>query len=587
MSFRRPLSQSLDVLLAGTVYFLCASAALLLTRFDGGLAITWLAGAWLFARLCTRPRHEWPHLIIGCMAAGIAAAMLFGFGRGIAIPLAGLSILEAWAAAWLIKRVHPRFGRFETVAEVCRFIAVGGIVTPLAGASIVALCAHMAGGVPYGTAWLNWFAGHGLGMITFAPPIMLTLRGDMARWRRAADRRAKGETSALVAAIVVACLLTFGQNVIPLVIIPFVPMIMATFRLGRFGAVVSITILTVIGMGCSLAGMGPTSLLHLDATAKFQVLQIYLASVVLILLPVAAELKSRRRLLERLRSAEALHRLILDRTSDVVLRTGPDGTVQYASSSALQVWGHDSGALLGRSDLDYVLLDDRSKLADARRSAVAHPDNTVVAEYRIVRSDGRIVWVENHMRAAVDGKDTTGIVGIVREVTERKKAVEELARRASTDPLTGIANRRAFDDALEERLAGQASGYVAILDLDHFKRVNDRYGHSVGDSVLVHFAALLRASVREEDFVARLNGEEFALLLDEADREHAQAICTRIIDQLRSAPVRTNMGDNVRVTVSIGLAMIRKGDAATLLMAADRALYRAKNGGRDQLALAA
>lgn len=257
-TFSRSLCRS--ALLMGAGYFVSASATLLLTRFDGGLATVWLAGALLFASLCSRPRREWRILALSCIPPGIAAAMLFGFGRGTAIPMAMISIVEPVAAAWLVKRSFPRFGRFESMGEAWRFLAIAGLLLPLAGGSVAAACAHWAAHVGYWETWLDWVACHGLGMVAFGPAALLTLRGDTRRWIETAGRAAGAEAILLIGAVVIACILCFGQNKVPLVLIPLVPMLAATFRMGRFGAVSSVVILMSIGMGCSLAGLGSDDL---------------------------------------------------------------------------------------------------------------------------------------------------------------------------------------------------------------------------------------------------------------------------------------------------------------------------------------
>lgn len=163
-----------------------------------------------------------------------------------------------------------------------------------------------------------------------------------------------------------------------------------------------------------------------------------------------------------------------------------------------------------------------------------------------------------------------------------------LTRLLSTDPLTGLPGRR----NMEERLAlewqqSQRDGQpavIAMMDLDHFKRVNDSHGHAVGDQVLEHVAAVLREQVRLHDVVARMGGEEFVVLLPQADIDHVRGLASRLCEHLRLRPLRTG-AECVVVTASIGLAVVGPADADVdgVLRRADDALYRAKSAGRDQV----
>nr|WP_086491475.1 sensor domain-containing diguanylate cyclase [Novosphingobium panipatense] len=577
--------------LTATAYFVCAAIALQLTRFDGGIAIVWLAGPMLFARLCSAPRRCWTALTLTCIPAGFCASILFGFHGLVALPLSLICIAEAWSAAWLIRRIYPRFGRFQSLPEVGSFLLVAGLLVPVTTSFAAALCAHLASGIPYWTAWRDWYAGHALGLVTFAPPLLLLLRGETRQWIASADRRRTGEAMLLLGLVAATSLMTFGQNEIPLVIIPFAPMVAATLRLGRFGAISSIVILVTMGLSFSLAGYGPTTLLHVSMSLKLKVLQIYFATIVLILLPLAAELRSRRRLVERLHTAEALHRAVLDRMSDIVVRLNSDGTVRYASPSASRVSGYQPGELVGRSIFHLILPEDLPIVLDARRRALANPDEPAIVEYRVSRKDGTVVWVESHIRSIVDSEGrSTGTVSIIREVTQRRQMVEDLTMQAMTDHLTGACNRRAFDEALLAILTSMPedseAGCLALFDLDHFKQINDRYGHATGDDVLVRFVTILRGAVRDGDLVARLGGEEFAVLLGGLSLDQAHLVCERIRTRLEDTAIQDSLGNIVKATVSVGLAPLLPGEENRVVMTvADNALYRAKQEGRNRTGL--
>ncbi len=174
----------------------------------------------------------------------------------------------------------------------------------------------------------------------------------------------------------------------------------------------------------------------------------------------------------------------------------------------------------------------------------------------------------------------------IRELEESRRA---LAEQASTDPLTRLRNRRSFYDqgaqhiSAVKRYLGELS--VLLIDIDHFKQVNDRFGHQAGDEVLLKVATLLAGIVRNGDVVGRIGGEEFAALLPETNRLGAAVLAERVRARIEKAEI-TAADTRIRVTVSIGMATFSAESVDSfdeLLAVADRRLYLAKNQGRNRI----
>jgi diguanylate cyclase (GGDEF)-like protein len=166
-----------------------------------------------------------------------------------------------------------------------------------------------------------------------------------------------------------------------------------------------------------------------------------------------------------------------------------------------------------------------------------------------------------------------------------------LSHMAESDPATGCLNRRgfarAFDEALTAAVDNQSDVAVLALDLDHFKQINDRYGHNIGDLVLSEVAATLAETVSDEGMVARLGGEEFMVLLPDADAEAAGVMAERMLEAVRTRCC-ASLAPGSYVTMSIGIAAERVSslrDGAAIRARADEALYMAKRGGRDRVSL--
>jgi diguanylate cyclase (GGDEF)-like protein/PAS domain S-box-containing protein len=214
------------------------------------------------------------------------------------------------------------------------------------------------------------------------------------------------------------------------------------------------------------------------------------------------------------------------------------------------------------------------------------------AEYRMLARDGSEVWVRDEAFAMPDGAQGGGRVsqGLVVDTTDRKRLESKLIHDALHDPLTGLANRVLLRDHLERALArqGRTLGRVALLfvDLDDFKRVNDAFGHAVGDEILRRVAERLVSVVRAEDVVARQSGDEFAVLLGQTrDDDEVTGMAERILAELRR-PILLG-GRSIIVGGSIGIAVADEPAMAAedLLVRADAAMYAAKAAGKGTLAV--
>jgi diguanylate cyclase (GGDEF)-like protein/PAS domain S-box-containing protein len=251
---------------------------------------------------------------------------------------------------------------------------------------------------------------------------------------------------------------------------------------------------------------------------------------------------------------------------------------------------------------DAVHPDDRERYdaVDARVLALEAVD----LEYRLVGPDGCVLWVWERLRPSGRRADGSLVVdGVVQDITERKRsearleaalALAEQARAEAdlasrTDPLTGLANRRHFAEqlssALDSTRPGQALGLL-LLDIDHFKRTNDTYGHAAGDAVLREVGRQLAAVVRSGDIVARIGGEELAVVMPGGGKPDVLRGAGERVRQLVAAATVVHDDCEVPFTVSVGAASSLDATTADKLLAgADRAMYAAKRRGRDRVCL--
>ncbi len=284
---------------------------------------------------------------------------------------------------------------------------------------------------------------------------------------------------------------------------------------------------------------------------------------------------------DALRISEERYRLIVELAREGICMMDADGHTTYANHALADLLGTTVSELLGGSLFDFV---EESARADAQvRITGAGDEADDEADIQLVAIDHRVVWARLRS-SAVRLHDGTyrGAIVFVTDVTERRALEQRLAEEARRDPLTGVANRKELFEVLSPILEQGTLTAALYVDLDGFKEVNDRFGHTIGDELLCSVAARVRGAIRGIDTVARVGGDEFVVVCrDLESTEEAVAIGTRIRETLEM-PFGLVVG-SVQIDSSIGIAFSRTPDADNLLARADQALYRAKRKGRGRI----
>lgn len=290
----------------------------------------------------------------------------------------------------------------------------------------------------------------------------------------------------------------------------------------------------------------------------------------------------------QLRESEQNFRRLFDSLQDVYYRTNAQGVVQHVGPGVRRVLGYEPHEIEGRTAESYY---PHSTDRDAFKAAIMEHGEVSDFPGQMVRRDGQVIDISISSHALYDhAGNFAGVEGIYRDVTQRKNLERELQRLATTDMLTGIANRRAFLETAESAYAHSChSGEpltLLMLDLDHFKAINDRYGHLEGDRALVAFAQAVKSQLRASDAVGRLGGEEFGVLLPLTTLAEGLEAAHRILQSVRALQLSDDTGQAYRITTSLGVGAFRQSDRSLrdMLDRADQALYLAKHRGRDQIA---
>jgi diguanylate cyclase (GGDEF)-like protein/PAS domain S-box-containing protein len=306
------------------------------------------------------------------------------------------------------------------------------------------------------------------------------------------------------------------------------------------------------------------------------------------------EAEARRQARAEIDRLSQRNQLLLNSAGEGIYGVDTTGRITFINPAALKMLGLNEHEALGQNAhalFHHCHPDGSAYAEDACPLAHVLQDglHREIEDDAFIRKNGEHFPVHLVATAMIENEHLVGAEIVFQDISQRKRLEAELIRLATTDALTGIANRRNFIEQLEKEMARiqrvAEPAAVLMLDLDHFKQVNDNHGHAAGDAVLQAFARAAQSTLRKIDLIGRLGGEEFAILLPETGLGAAHLFAERLRLHITTMSVE-NGGVSIQITVSIGLTEMTRADtsADAVLARADQALYQAKADGRNQVA---
>ena len=306
---------------------------------------------------------------------------------------------------------------------------------------------------------------------------------------------------------------------------------------------------------------------------------------------ISTDITERKRLETELARQRALLQTVLNNVDAFIYIRDDQHRYHYVNEKLVALFGRKESDIIGRSDDELLPPGSLSNFVELDQLVFSTGERHAGQEF-ITQRDGKTThyWT---IKLPIDiGGPRPTLIGFSTEITELHKLQVELTRLSTTDVLTDLPNRRSFLSSAEREFSRAQRHNLPLsllmLDVDHFKRINDRHGHPAGDEVLATIAERIRHSLRKEDLPARLGGEEFAVLLPDTDLVRAQALAERIRQAIAAPAIALTGSQTLEVTVSVGVACWRPQDESfsALYSRADRALYLAKENGRNRIASA-
>lgn len=614
-------------LLTGLFYYGSAILGVRASIMSEGIAIFWPPNAVLLAALLLSSWRHWPLYALAIIPAEIAADLPV-FTLSQALLFASINILEATLAASLLMftvGVPVKFNQLRHVALFGLFaLVIASGLAALLGAAVYVQTND--NDVAYWTNWRIWWFGDGLGLLIITPVLLGWLQVDGNPRLKLSWYRLEAGLLTLATSLMSLWVFSLPEYLTnhypasPILLLPLT--IWAASRFGVRGTATTNLLIAAISIYSTIDHRGP--FVSMQETDNVLRLQEYLAALAFSSLGLAALLQelyqqnARLRLLDRAIASVNDGILITDARMD-------DNPIIYANPGFEQMTGYTLEEIMGqnprflhdpRSNADEVwkirtAVRQRSQvkvvLGNRRRDGSLFYNqvtiNPVPDEHGYI---SHFIGVQHDISELMEKKEALkaahqALENINAELEQRidertrslKQANEQLALLAATDPLTGVYNRRYFMDIADNelRLAIRHVRPLSViaLDIDYFKRINDSFGHSVGDKVLVMLAQMARGILRPGDVCARFGGEEFCILLPEASLEEAFAVAERLRIEIANLRVGCGGIDSFNFSVSLGVAerLDDEVKVTALLERADQALYAAKHSGRNRVYSAA
>ena len=605
------MRQMVPVFAVGASYFGVAWLGLLGTRAGTHVAVLWPASGFLVGLLLLVELQSWPWVLVAALAGGLTAELVLGRGLEVACGLSVADCAEAWLAAFAVWRLAGHRFRLDLLRSVI-LLAVAGLtavgVTALFGAEVVVLGL----GGTYWNTWLLLWLAHSVGILVITPAVLVLAEAASGGIHPTSRHVIEGVL--MLAGLAAVCVAVFtrpagaSRSVLGFVLPVFPFLLWCAVRCGSCGAPFLALVLWAAAGAGTLSGHGPFTDSASSYGAHLVQVEWFLALATLWLLVGGAradELRERqlslarsnlqlRREGELLRKAEARFRDLLEAAPEAIVIVNQTGTMLLVNEQAEELFGYPREELIGEQVELLVPERCRARHVALRDAFLAAPMTRAMgrgADLLVVRKDGRELPVE--ITVGVLETDAGVLVSAaVRDISERKRFESQLQHLADHDDLTGLVNRRRFDEELKREIARTrrygSVGSVLAIDIDHFKYVNDSLGHSAGDALIAAVAETLQTRLRETDVIARIGGDEFAVILPGVDEHGARLVASDLLDAVRRG-IRVDLPRTLRqITASIGVApFARVADLTSekLLGAADIAMYDAKEGGRDGVAV--
>jgi diguanylate cyclase (GGDEF)-like protein/PAS domain S-box-containing protein len=551
-------------------YFIAGKLGLKLALVHASATAVWPCTGIALAAFLLLGSRVWPAIWLGAFALNLTTA-----GSVVtSLAIATGNTLEGISGAYLVNRYAHGQNPFQRVQDIFKFTFLAGMLSTAISATFGTTSLSLAGFASwanYSVIWLTWWLGDAASAVVLAPLLVLWISDRHLRWNwiRFAEFIALMVGMLLMGQVVFGGLLLSPLTHYPLEYLGLPFLLWAAFRFGGRETATAMFLLSGISIWGTLHGFGP--FVTRSPNNSLLMLQLFTAIFAVMGLVLAAAVAERKRVVERFVTA-------VESAPNAMVMVDRRGTIALVNSQTVKMFGYSREELNGQSVEMLIPKRFRGGHPEHRKEFSFSPRARPMGAGRdlyAVRKDGSEFPVEIGLNP-IETEDGLLVMSAIVDITERKRAEEQIRQLALTDPLTGLANYRRLFDVLDSEIRryGRTTRSFAVLliDLDGLKKINDAHGHLVGSRALCRVANILGSHCRGIDTAARYGGDEFVVILPETESEAALHVAERISERLRGD------GEEPSISVSVGAAIFPHDGKSIneLLAAADRALYREK-----------
>ncbi|TYQ20458.1 sensor domain-containing diguanylate cyclase [Acetobacter peroxydans] len=564
-------------------YVFIAFFAIKFTSYQSDHATIWPADALMLASIFSGKIKSIKTATSLTFVSDLFVHILCGRYSFLSIFYASIHAFQILLSFYAFKKYIPKGVVFSSYRSILLFNLSSGIIFP----SVCALLGTVANATQSGifsiANFSGWFFSLSLGNIAFTRPFTYLLTGET--WRKCKSVFAeKFNASIFIVSIlftISVSFFVFYQDQYPFLFIPNALVIGNSLLCGEIFGSTTVMILSIIAIVLTFEDYGRISLMPTGHLGHTVVLQVYLSFMVFTERAVSIIFMRNENLVRSISAREQMLDLILSNATDCVVSVDRNGLCRWGGGACLELLGKSSSDIVGESIIEILGCNAAD---NAKMRSFFSDDSTDLNNFSFNSRCRTPLILSVSLRKLIVEGITAGAIVTIHDITVEAEKVDEAEERAERDQLTHLFNRFGFYEGIKEfTCLSEPVFCVTYIDIDHFKSINDTYGHEVGDLMLGKLSNILLSEMRESDIVSRFGGDEF-VIATLSDKSTTKAILQRVVDRVRLEAFEISKDKKINITISCGFSSYEPGKRIDMLIQeADSALYDAKRSGRDRV----
>ncbi|MFT9442119.1 MAG: diguanylate cyclase [Acetobacter papayae] len=565
------------------LYVVIASISITYTSYRVGHATIWPADALMLASIFSRKIDNIQSATLITFLASLIAQTICGYHGFYMVLYALVSSIQIFLSCHAY-RIYIRKGLiFSDYKSILVFNISSGVIFPFICAILGGTFNALEAGSPFLGDFVDWFFSLSLGNVTFARPFTYIFSGALRDNIRNAFSTEKGIFVSCLSILitVVSSYLVFNQSAYPFLFIPTSLVIANSLLCGEVLGSSTVMLVSMLAIHFTFRNSGPIVLMHIGYLGQEAILQIYLLFLVFTERAVSIIFMRNESLMQGVAAREQMLNVMMSNATDSLVSIGCDGLCRWAGGASLDLLGCSASDVVGENIIHVLGADE---VNEAVLRSFFEDDSKTIYTFSYRSAYRKILVLNVSFRKFWTGGVVSGAIVTVHDITKESEKLADAIQRSEKDQLTRLLNRAGFNEKMKTLIGSNIKTFcLSYIDIDHFKAINDTYGHEVGDLVLTKISKLMLTEMREVDIVSRFGGDEFVIAVL-SDEEKAGEVFERLAQRVSDETFEISPAQNIKITISCGFARYAQGKMLDLLIQeADTALYDAKRTGRNRV----